>query len=368
MTPIPFMDPQAAYCELKESIDRAVARSMASGWYILGPEVEHFEQEYARYTEASHCITVGNGLEALHLTLVAMGVGPGDEVVVSSNTFIATWLAVTMAGATPVPVEPDPATANLDPARIEAAISSRTRAILPTHLFGQPADLDPILSIARRHSLLVLEDAAQAHGARYKGRRIGGHGDAAAWSFYPAKNLGAFGDGGAVTTNHDALAARIRMLRNYGSREKYVHEVQGFNSRLDPIHAATLAVKLDHLDAWNARRSSIAALYEERLRGTGITLPMVPAWAAPSWHLYVVRTGRRDALQEALRAREIQTLIHYPVPPHLQGAYRNLGLSAGSFPIAEALAETMLSLPMGPHLSLEDAGRVADAVRDWAGS
>ena len=257
---VPFLDLQAGYLELKEEIDAAVARVLQSGWYILGPEVSAFEEEFASYCGADHCIGVGNGLEALHLALLAMGIGPGHEVIVASNTFIATWLAVSMAGAVPVPVEPDPATHNLDPGRMEAAITERTKAILPTHLYGQPADLDPILDIARRHGLKVLEDAAQAHGARYKGKRVGGHGDAVAWSFYPGKNLGAFGDGGAVTTNDADLASRIRTLGNYGSREKYVNEVRGFNSRLDPLQAAVLSVKLRYLDEWNARRRAVASL------------------------------------------------------------------------------------------------------------
>src|SRR5690606_14806142 len=249
---------------------------------ILGPEVEAFEAEYAAYCQASHAVGVANGLDALHLALRAMGVGPGDEVIVPSNTYIATWLAVSQCGATPVPVEPVDATFNIDPARIEAAITSATRVILPVHLYGQPADLDPILAIARKHGLRVLEDAAQAHGARYKGRRIGAHGDAVAWSFYPGKNLGALGDGGAVTTNDPELADRIRVLRNYGSRLKYVNEVQGFNSRLDPIQAAVLRVKLAHLDDWNARRGSIAALYLSGLGECGLMLPQVPAFADPA--------------------------------------------------------------------------------------
>ncbi len=246
----------------------------------------------------------------------ALDIGPGDEVIVPSNTYIATWLAVSQCGATPVPVEPDERTYNLDPNRIEAAITPRTKAILPVHLYGQPADLDPILAIARQHGLRVLEDAAQAHGARYKGRRIGGHGDAVAWSFYPGKNLGALGDGGAVTTNDPEIADRLRVLRNYGSRVKYVNEVQGVNSRLDPLQAAILHVKLRHLDDWNARRAAIAAHYREGLAATGLILPHVPAWAEPVWHLFIVRHPQRDALQRHLHEAGIGTLIHYPIPPH----------------------------------------------------
>jgi dTDP-4-amino-4,6-dideoxygalactose transaminase len=359
---IPFLDVKAAYGELKGEIDAAVERVLASGWYIQGPETEGFEEEFAAYCEAGHCVGVGNGLDALHLALVAMGVGPGDEVIVSSNTFIATWLAVTFAGATPVPVEPDPRTHNLDPAKIEAAITQRTKLILPTHLYGQPADLDPILEIARRNGLKVLEDAAQAHGARYKGRRIGSHSDAVAWSFYPGKNLGAVGDAGAVTTNDGELAARVRMLGNYGSARKYVHDVKGFNSRLDPIQAAVLRVKLKHLDEWNERRRAIASLYRERLAGVPIELPYVPNWAEPSWHLFVILAKEREALQEQLSGAGIQTLVHYPIPPHLQQAYADAGIDRGSLPIAERLASEVLSLPIGPHLTPEDACEVASAV------
>ena len=363
---IPFLDVHAGYRELREEIDEAVTQVLNSGWYILGAEVEKFEEEFAGFCQAKHCVGVGNGLDALHLALLACDVGPGDEVIVASNTFIATWLAVSYAGATPVPVEPDPATHNLDPSRIEAAITPRTRAILPTHLYGQPADLDPILEIARRHGLRVIEDAAQAHGARYRGRRLGNHGDAVAWSFYPGKNLGAVGDGGAVTTNDPDVAERIRLLRNYGSPKKYVHEVRGFNSRLDTIQAAVLSVKLRYLDQWNARRGAVAETYSQALAGTAIELPAVPDWADPSWHLYVIQSDGRDELAGAIRAAGVETLIHYPIPPHRQAAYRDLaGLS---LPIADRLAERVLSLPIGPHLSVQQAERVAATVIDAVGN
>ncbi len=264
---VPFLDLKTPYYEIKEELDAAWHRVMASGWYVLGQEVESFEHEFAAYCEAKHCVGVGNGLDALYLILRAMEIGPGDEVIVPSNTYIATWLAVSMTGATPVPVEPDEVSYNIDPALIEAAITTRTKAILPVHLYGLPADLEPILKIASRHGLRVLEDAAQAHGARYKGKRIGAHGDAVAWSFYPGKNLGAFGDGGAVTTNDRHLAEKLRALRNYGSRVKYVNEVKGVNSRLDPLQAAVLRVKLKYLDEWNERRKRVASLYLERLAG-----------------------------------------------------------------------------------------------------
>lgn len=361
---IPFLDLKAPHVELRDDIDAAITRVLDSGWYILGPEVEAFEAEYAAYCQASHAVGVANGLDALHLALRAMGVGPGDEVIVPSNTYIATWLAVSQCGATPVPVEPVEATYNIDPARIEAAITPATRVILPVHLYGQPADLDPILAIARKHGLRVLEDAAQAHGARYKGRRIGAHGDAVAWSFYPGKNLGALGDGGAVTTNDPKLADRIRVLRNYGSRVKYVNEVKGFNSRLDPIQAAVLRVKLAHLDGWNARRGSIAALYLSGLGECGLMLPQVPAFADPAWHLFVVRHPRRDALQKRLAELGVGTLIHYPIPPHRQEAYAGAGFRAEDFALANAQAEEVLSLPIGPHLSLADAREVVRCVRE----
>lgn len=359
---IPFLDLAAAYQELKADIDAAVARVLASGWYILGPEVEAFEAEWAAYCGVPHAVGVGNGLDALTLTLRALDIGPGDEVIVPSNTYIATWLAVTAMGATPVPVEPDPGTCNIDPAGIAAAITPRTRVLLPVHLYGQPADMAPILALARRHGLAVVEDAAQAHGARYRGDRLGGHGDAVCWSFYPGKNLGALGDAGAVTTRHADLADRIRALRNYGSRVKYMNEVQGVNSRLDPLQAAVLLVKLRHLDAWNARRAQIARSYTQGLQDAGLTLPTLLPGLESAWHLYVVRAPNRDVLQQRLSGAGIGTLIHYPIPPHLQPAYAPLGYTPGAFPIAETLAREVLSLPMGPHLPPPLAGEVIRAV------
>lgn len=359
---IPFLDLKAGYEELREELDAAVHRVVSSGWYILGPEVESFEQAFADYCGAGHCIGLANGLDALHLALRAMGVGAGDEVIVPSNTYIATWLAVSQCGATPVPVEPVMATYNMDPERIEAAITPRTKVILPVHLYGQPADLDPILAVARKHGLRVLEDAAQAHGARYKGQRIGAHGDAVAWSFYPGKNLGAVGDGGAVTTNDPELADRISVLRNYGSRVKYVNEVQGYNSRLDPIQAAVLGVKLRHLDAWNTRRAAFAHRYRKGLAGSGVVLPQVPEWCEPVWHLFVIRHPRRDALQRHLSDAGIGSLIHYPIPPYEQQAYKGAGWNKALFPMASSMAGEVLSLPMGPHLGTEDIDSVVQAV------
>jgi dTDP-4-amino-4,6-dideoxygalactose transaminase len=363
---IPFLDLGAAYRELKAEIDAAIQRVLDSGWYILGPEVEAFEAEWAAYCGADHAVGVANGLDALILALRALDIGPGDEVIVPSNTYIATWLAVTAVGARPLPVEPDPATYNIDPTRIAAALSPATRAILPVHLYGQPADLDPILTLARQHGIAVVEDAAQAHGARYKGQRIGAHGDVVCWSFYPGKNLGALGDGGAITTNRDDLADRIRVLRNYGSRVKYVNEAQGVNSRLDPLQAAVLRTKLLHLDAWNDRRRAIAAAYSEGLLGNGLILPHVPDWADPAWHLYVVRSSDRDRLQKRLAEAGIGTLIHYPIPPHMQNAYAGLGFAPDALPLARLYADEVLSLPMGPQLPLSDAARVIDAVRAYA--
>ncbi len=363
----PFLELKSAYEELKTEIDVAVARVLDSGWYIGGAEVERFEREFADYCGVAECVGVGNGLDALHLAMKAFDVGPGDEVILCSHGFIATDLGVSLAGATPVLVEPDPATRNLDPERVAAAITPRTKAILPTHLYGLPADIDPILELAEKHGLIVIEDAAQAHGAAYKGRRIGGHGHAVAWSFYPTKNLGALGDGGAVTTNDPEIAARIRRLGNYGSIKKYVHEVRGVNSRLDPLQAAVLNVKLRHLDEWNGRRAAIAERYISAFTGLPVGLPQVPNWASPAWHLFVITVPDRDAIADKLAADGIETLIHYPLPAHRQAAYADLDLGAGSFPIAERLADEVLSLPIGPHLSDAQVQAVIDRVRKAVG-
>ena len=363
---VPFLDFVGPYDELKEGLDEAYFRFMRSAWYILGREVEAFEREFADYCGAQHCVGVGNGLEALHLILRGYGIGAGNEVIVPSNTYIATWLAVSYAGATPVPVEPNPETFNIDPARIESAITPRTKAIMPVHLYGQSADMDPILEIARKHGLKVIEDNAQAQGARYKGRRTGSLGDAAGNSFYPGKNLGALGDAGAVTTNDAALADRVRTLRNYGSKKKYYNECKGFNSRLDELQAAFLRVKLGKLDEWNERRRAVAVRYRAGFDGApGLTLPFVPVWAEPVWHLFVVRHPQRNRLQEHLRAAGIETLIHYPIPPHLQAAYADHGWKAGAFPISETIHREILSLPIGPHLTGEQIQRVIQAVREF---
>jgi len=358
---VPFLDLKSINIALADELEAAMKRVLYSGWYVLGEEVEAFEREFAAYTGANYCVGLANGLDALHLGLRALGVGEGDEVIVPSNTYIATWLAVSQCGATPIPVEPDPKTFNIDPAKIEAAITARTRAVMPVHLYGQSADLDPILAVAQKHGLKVLEDAAQAHGARYKGKRIGGHGDIVAWSFYPGKNLGALGDAGGVTTNNAELADRVRVLRNYGSREKYVNEVQGYNSRLDPIHAAVLRAKLRHLDSANQQRVSIASAYLDGMKDAGVGLPYVPPFCDPVWHLFVVRSTQRDALQKGLTSGGIGTLIHYPIPPHLQGAYACLGRRDGALPISEAIHREVLSLPMFPGMTREQIDEVIAA-------
>lgn len=362
---IPFLDMKSPYIELKAQIDEAILRVANSGWYIGGPEVEQFENAYSSFCGVTNTVGVANGLDALHLALRAMDVSAGDEVIVPSNTYIATWLAVSQCGATPVPVEPDERTYNLDPTKVEHAITSRTKLILPVHLYGQPVDLDPILEIAKKYNLKVLEDGAQAHGATYKEKKIGGHGDAVAWSFYPGKNLGAMGDGGAVTTNNPELADKIRVLRNYGSRVKYVNELQGYNSRLDPMQAAILSVKLGCLDEWNARRNAVAAQYLEGLDSKIVTLPYAPGWASSAWHLYVVQVGERERFQKYLESKGIGTLIHYPIPPHLQKAYVNLKLEKGTFPIAEQMAKQVVSLPMGPFISQDQVRIVIQAINEF---
>lgn len=361
---IPFLDLGASYRELKAEIDTAVSRVLDSGWYILGPEVDAFEAEWAEYCDAKHAVGLANGLDALILALRALDVGPGDEVIVPSNTYIATWLAVSAVGATLIPVEPDPTTHNIDPTRIAAAITPQTKVLLPVHLYGQPADMDPILGLARQHGIAVVEDAAQAHGARYKGRRIGAHGDIVCWSFYPGKNLGALGDGGAVTTNRSDLADRVQVLRNYGSRIKYVNEVQGVNSRLDPIQAAVLRVKLKYLDEWTERRRMIASAYAKKLEGGNFILPHVPDWADPAWHLYVIRSTGREALQKRLEMAGIGTLIHYPIPPHMQKAYVGLGFRNDAFPLACKLADEVVSLPIGPQMEANTAALICNVAMD----
>ncbi|MDX8354715.1 DegT/DnrJ/EryC1/StrS family aminotransferase [Cognatiyoonia sp. IB215182] len=357
-----FLNLGAAYKELQLDIDAAVSRVMNSGWFILGEEVARFEKAFAAYCEAQHAVGVANGLDALILSLRALDIGLGDEVIVPSNTYIATWLAVSEVGASVVPVEPDPQTHNIDPARIETAITPRTRAVIAVHLYGQPVDLDPILTLTRTHRIALIEDAAQAHGARYRGQRIGSHGDLVCWSFYPAKNLGAMGDAGSVTTNNSVLAERVRMLGNYGGRRKYHNEILGLNSRLDEIQAAILSVKLPHMDDWNERRRLIAKQYSEAFAGTDLGLPTQPDYAECVWHLYVVRCPDRAGLVAHLDAAGVRTQMHYPIAPAEQPAYAVEAKELRDLPIARALAANVLSLPIGPHQSQTDTDRVIDAV------
>lgn len=359
---IQFLDLKSPYFELKAEIDEAIARVLNSGWYVGGVELESFEAEYASYCDAKYAVGVGNGLDALHLALLAMGIGSGDEVIVPSNTYIATWLAVSQCGATPIPVEPVNETYNIDPTLIEAAITSKTKVILPVHLYGQPADLDPILAIAKKYGLYVLEDGAQAHGAKYKSKKIGAHGDAVAWSFYPGKNLGAMGDGGCITTNNEEIANKIKVLRNYGSCEKYVNEIKGFNSRLDPMQAAILRVKLRYLEEWNERRKTIANRYLQEIENPNLILPAVPKWADPAWHLFVIRHQQRAEFQDYLTQGGIGTLIHYPIPPYLQNAYIELKDCGQGLTLAKSMANEVLSLPIGPHLSSDDLNKIIERL------
>jgi len=363
---VPFLDVRAAYEELAGQVDEAVRRVLTSGRYVLGPEVTAFEQEFAAFVGAGHCVAVGTGLDALGLVVEACGVSDGDEVIVPAHTFVATWLATLRVGATPVAVDVEQRSYTLDPDLLEAAITPRTRMVVPVHLYGSPAEMEPIAAVTARHGLFLLEDAAQAHGARYRGMRVGSLGGAAAWSFYPGKNLGALGDGGAVTTDDAGLAERIRLLRDYGAPEKYRHELAGTNSRLDELQAAVLRVKLEHLDEWNDRRRSAAARYLDGFAGTGLVLPETPSDAEHVWHLFVVRTPRRDELRRALAEAEIETGIHYPRAPHRQPVFAELGIEPESVPVTEALQHEILSLPIGPHLSDEQIGHVVDRIRAFA--
>jgi dTDP-4-amino-4,6-dideoxygalactose transaminase len=361
---VPLLNMKAPHEELALEMQAAFTRVLKSGWYILGQEVSAFEKEFAGFCETRHCVGVANGLDALHLLLRAYGVGPGDEVIVPSNTYIATWLAVEYAGATPVPVEPDDRTYNIDPTKIEAAVSAKTKAVIVVHLYGQTADMDPINAIAEKHGFKVIEDAAQAHGAKYKGRFAGSLGDAAGFSFYPGKNLGALGDAGAITTDDPEIAEKIRILANYGSQIKYKNSMKGFNSRLDELHAAFLREKLKVLEAWNIRRAAVAKRYINALKNSALQLPYVPDTCQPVWHQFVIETPHRDVLQKKLADAQIGTLIHYPIPPHLQGAYAPSGWRRGDFPLAERMADRVLSLPMGPHLASNEIDYVCQKLID----
>lgn len=369
MTQVKFLDLKAGYLELKADLDAAVARVLDSGQYILGDEVVNFENDFAKYVTAEHCVSVSNGLSALVLSLRALNIGEGDEVIVPANTFIATWFAVSEVGAIPVPVDADPQTFNIDIAKIEAAITEKTKAIIPVHLYGRPVDLDPILKLAREKKIWIIEDAAQAHGAEYLGKRIGAHSDLVCWSFYPGKNLGAFGDAGAITTNNAELAEQLRLFRNYGSSKKYFSELVGTNSRLDPIQAAVLSVKLKHLSDWNERRSQIAQKYNHAFSKLDIITPNIDSRMKPSWHLYVIRTTNRDAFQSELLKLGVETQIHYPVPPLSQKAYSDFPADlVKNFSVTQGMADEILSLPIGPQQTEEQTDAVIAAVTKVAQS
>jgi dTDP-4-amino-4,6-dideoxygalactose transaminase len=363
--PVPFVDLRAQYHSIKAEVDSAVLAVLDSTQFVLGPAVAAFEESFAAYCSTQFALGVNSGTSALHLALLACGVGPGDEVITTPHTFIATVSAVDYCGATPVFVDIDPATFCIDPARLEAAITERTKVILPVHLYGRPCDMGPIMDVARRHGLRVVEDAAQAHGAEYAGRRVGSIGDLGCFSFYPGKNLGAYGEGGAVTTNDPDLAERVRVLRDWGAAVKYHHDLKGFNYRLEGVQGAVLGVKMAHIERWTELRRAAAARYDTALAGSAVTPPSRPATDRHVYHVYAVRHPRRDALQAHLHGLGVGTGIHYPIPVHLQGAFAELGLGAGSFPHAEAAASEVLSLPMFPELTDEQTAEVVAAVHAW---
>ena len=362
---IPLVELKSQFKSIEREIRAAIDAVLESSWFIFGKQHAAFEEEFAAYIGTVHALGVGSGTEAIHLALVAVGVRPGDEVITVANTCVPTVAGIGATGATPVLVDIDPATFTLDPGQLEAAITPRTRAIVPVHLYGHPCHMDPILEVARAHNVAVVEDCAQAHGTEYRGKRCGTFGHAAAFSFYPSKNLGAYGDAGAVTTNDADIAGQVRVLRNYGEARRYYHELKGYNSRLDEIQAAILRVKLKHLDEWNAARRERAAAYRERLAGLSVQTPTETPWAKHIYHLFVVRSPNRDALREYLTAREIGTQLHYPVPIHMQPAYADLGLPKGNFPETEKACNEVLSLPMYPELPLDSINRVADAIASF---
>ncbi|MCL4867903.1 MAG: DegT/DnrJ/EryC1/StrS family aminotransferase [Anaerolineae bacterium] len=362
---IPLVDLQAEYMALKTGLDAAASRVLASGWYILGQEVAAFEAEFAAYLGVAQAVGVASGTDAVLLACRALEIGPGDEVITVAHTAVATIAAIELSGATPLFVDIDPQTYTLDVTQIEAAITPRTRAIMPVHLYGHPAGMAAILAIARRHQLLVIEDCAQAHGASYQGQRVGSMGDAAAFSFYPTKNLGAIGDGGAVVTNNPAVAERLKMLRQYGWRERYISDIAGYNSRLDELQAALLRVKLAHLEQFNEARRRLAAAYQEQLAGLPLTLPIIQPGCEPVFHLYVIQSGQRNELQKYLANQGIGTAIQYPVPVHRQPAYHRLGYAANSLPITEQVCGRILSLPLHPHLTQKQISRVSQTIRSF---
>ena len=360
---IDFLDLKKINLQHKKKLNEALDRVLNSGWYILGNEVEQFEKEFAEYCNAKHCISVSNGLEALRLILLGYGIGKGDEILVPSNTFIATWLAVSYVGAKPVPVEPNISTYNINPELIEKKITDKTKAIVPVHLYGQPCEMDLINEIAEKHNLKVIEDSAQAHGATYKGAKTGSLSDAAGFSFYPGKNLGALGDGGAITTNDEELNDKIRILRNYGSDKKYYNKYKGYNSRLDELQAAFLSVKLEHLDAENNYRQNIANYYLNNIKNNKIVLPKIDASISHVWHLFVIKTNDRDKFQKYLFDNGINTMIHYPVPPHKQIAYKEYNIL--SLPVVEQISKEVLSLPISPVLSKTDLIYIVEKINRY---
>ncbi len=363
---IPQFDLKTQYAALRDEILAAVDRVSRDSSFILGAEVARFEEEFAAFCEAKHCVAVNSGTSALHLALLALGVRPGDEVITTPNTFVATAEAISYTGAKPVFVDIDPATANIDPEQIEPAITGRTKAIVPVHLYGRPADLGAIQAIAARHGLAVVEDACQAHGARYRGKRIGSFGRASAFSFYPSKNLGAYGEGGAITTNDEGVAEMARVLRNHGETSRAFHDTIGYNYRMDGFQGAILRVKMRHLDSWTERRREIAGLYRKRLAASGVIMPRDDAWGESVYHLFVVYVENRDGVREALESRGIQTAIHYPRPVHLQKAYEWLGYRSGSFPNAERACHQVLSLPLFPEMTFDQAEHTGAALVEIA--
>jgi dTDP-4-amino-4,6-dideoxygalactose transaminase len=359
---IPLLDLKAQYQSIKTELDAAVIRVLENAQFILGPEVAAFEKEFAAYCGAAECVGVNSGTSALHLALLAAGIGAGDEVITVPFTFVASAASIVYTGATPVFVDIDPVTFNIDVSRIEAAITPRTRAIMPVHLFGQSADMDPIMDIARRHGLIVVEDAAQAHGAEYKGRRVGSIGDMGCFSFYPGKNLGACGEGGAVTTNNPAYARKIRTLRDWGAAKKYVHEVKGYNYRLEGMQGAILRVKLRHLESWTEARRAHALRYAELLQRSTVAVPRAVDYARHVYCVYCIRTENRDRVRDELLRREIHTAIHYPIPVHLQPAYADLGYGRGAFPEAEKACTEVLALPIYPEMTASQVQEIAAAL------
>jgi dTDP-4-amino-4,6-dideoxygalactose transaminase len=360
---IPYLDLKAQYKTIKPEIDEAIARVLDSCQFVLGPDVAEFERNFATYCEASECIAVNSGTSALHLALLAAGVGPGDEVITVPFTFVASIAAVLYTGARPVLVDIDPRSFTMDPALVEAAITPRTKAILPVHLYGQSADMDPIMKIAQRHGLLVIEDAAQAHGAKYKNRAVGSIGDMGCFSFYPGKNLGAYGEGGAVTTNNADHAHTVRMLRDWGQERKYHHVLRGYNYRMEGFQGAILGVKLRHLEAWTEARRQVVRMYNDLLNDCEVETPEEMPWARHVYHVYTLRVKERDGLQAALTAQGIGSGIHYPVPAHLQPAYSDLGYGRGSFPQSEKAAGEVISLPLYPELSRDAVAEIASTVK-----